>query len=461
MPDSDKSSNDIGGRALRALRQKYSLVGKKHVSSPRAWVVIGLMVGAVAGLVVVSNQSGRVDISGAAGGASGELALVLQAHESPPPFSYGGEGEGQSGNVTDSGSAASEIPAYAGGILRKKESSALQIEFNLYDQSSRSYRVKTIPLAYSSLNKIYFLKITDSGSLEKKESRREELVEGAKLAVEKVGTRYDISVLPTTFEKPKSVAQAETPSDSATCGAIYAPDGVSPGGVLKATVLMINSGESYWSYTAPFDKGDYSLASVDGADNASARWRIARILLPSSPIAPGEAVLFPVKATAPKDAGVYNFEWQMTRHDLAWVSGTCKKSIKVGSVPSSSSDSDAAIPTTDSTGRGLIKMKRVGSDHTAPSAPPTFAWTSRNTAPVSANPANYQNMPAGTHTVYATNVGGYEVRAGICTRSLADPSGCTVPSFPLTPVCTEANCGLVVVVRDNELTKVVFQYLAK
>ena len=106
---------------------------------------------------------------------------------------------------------------------------------------------------------------------------------------------------------------------------------------------------------------------------------------------------------------------------------------------------------------GTVKIKRVGLDLTVNTAPATTAWIDSGT-PSTANVLNLPNTSVGAYTAYASAVSGYTVTAGICNRALANPGGCSLTSFPLTPTCDSARCSIPVTVSKDQLTKVVFLY---
>lgn len=75
-----EDSNSVAERALGAIRQRYVLIGKRAIRGWRAWLVLGLAVGAVAGVLLVANRSGEFGFSLAAG----SNAITLSADPENP-----------------------------------------------------------------------------------------------------------------------------------------------------------------------------------------------------------------------------------------------------------------------------------------------------------------------------------------------------------------------------------------
>lgn len=66
MKQESFSNDRLIERALRSLRKEYLLVGKAHVRAWHVWLLLGIIVGAVAAFVFVVNRSGKFTLSLAA-----------------------------------------------------------------------------------------------------------------------------------------------------------------------------------------------------------------------------------------------------------------------------------------------------------------------------------------------------------------------------------------------------------
>ena len=215
------------------------------------------------------------------------------------------------------------------GTLREKTATSLGIDAVIYDSSIPGYRAKKKTILRSVLRNIFVFTVDSSGLLQKRDGTYKELTVGMELGVEKIEQQFDVSVYPSEVTLTPTTATSTPLGDTAVCAGMSAPDSLDPGEPFTASVIMTNTGPSTWRYAVPLDTGDYDLAAVDGANNPSKSWGVKRVMLPDSPIVPGQSVRFAVSATAPATAGSYTFEWQMTKHNVSWITGTCKKTITV------------------------------------------------------------------------------------------------------------------------------------
>ncbi|MDO8600091.1 MAG: Ig-like domain-containing protein [bacterium] len=72
-------SDTLVERAFQALTKEYTLVGRTHVRVWQAWLLGGIAVGMVTGILFVANRSGRFELSRAEQ-AQGELQAALSAN---------------------------------------------------------------------------------------------------------------------------------------------------------------------------------------------------------------------------------------------------------------------------------------------------------------------------------------------------------------------------------------------
>jgi len=108
---------------------------------------------------------------------------------------------------------------------------------------------------------------------------------------------------------------------------------------------------------------------------------------------------------------------------------------------------------------GNVSIRRVGIAGTISSAPGgTSAFVDSLTSQ-SANPANFTNISAGSHTAFASDKAGFTETAGICNFPIGSAE-CAVSGFPLTPTCAGSFCSVPITVLENQVTKVVFKYVA-
>ncbi len=107
---------------------------------------------------------------------------------------------------------------------------------------------------------------------------------------------------------------------------------------------------------------------------------------------------------------------------------------------------------------GNARIKRVGSDLTVNTAPAgTQAWV--DALPhQSANPADFINLPIGSHTAFTTFVAGYTVGVGICSYPIGGTE-CSVPTFSTTNLtCNTSSCFVPITVASGNVTKIVYRY---
>ncbi|TSC91116.1 MAG: hypothetical protein CEN90_664 [Parcubacteria group bacterium Licking1014_17] len=122
---------------------------------------------------------------------------------------------------------------------------------------------------------------------------------------------------PTPTPTPTLVNDAE-------CVRVKANSPVEVGAVFTATVKMRNTGTKPWS--DPDADGNDQVHKLVGLNPLT--WGTNEVSLPSSPINPGQTVVFHVTATAPTTAGTYGFSWQMIEGQ-EWFGELCSKDIIV------------------------------------------------------------------------------------------------------------------------------------
>ncbi len=171
--------------------------------------------------------------------------------------------------------------------------------------------------------------------------------------------------------------------DSSSVVSSSVPIGVLPGQTFTATITMKNEGTTAWTNTGA---NPYKLGSQSPQDNTT--WGMNRVLLPSSPINPGQNVTFTFSATAPATAGAYTFAWKMLQEGVQWFGQTFTTTINVGN---SAAVVSGSLPTTAATGQvftASIIMKNNGGT----------IWT--NTG---ANPYRLGSQSPQDNTTWGTN----------------------------------------------------------
>jgi GH25 family lysozyme M1 (1,4-beta-N-acetylmuramidase) len=154
--------------------------------------------------------------------------------------------------------------------------------------------------------------------------------------------------------------------DSSSVVSSSVPIGVLPGQTFTATITMKNEGTTSWTNTGA---NPYKLGSQSPQDNFT--WGTNRVLLPSSPIAPGQNVTFTFPATAPVTPGTYTFAWKMVQEGVQWFGVTFSQTINVGNSASVVSASMPTIVATGATFTATISMKNNGGT----------TWTNTGTNP--------------------------------------------------------------------------------
>ena len=112
------------------------------------------------------------------------------------------------------------------------------------------------------------------------------------------------------------------------------------------------------------------------------------ILLPSSPIAPGQNVTFALPVTAPVTPGNYTFAWQMVQEGVQWFGVTYSTTIHVGNSAAVVSANVKAIVATGETFTATITMKNDGGT----------VWTNTGATPYRLGSQTPQN-----NTTWGTN----------------------------------------------------------
>jgi GH25 family lysozyme M1 (1,4-beta-N-acetylmuramidase) len=171
--------------------------------------------------------------------------------------------------------------------------------------------------------------------------------------------------------------------DSSSVVSSSVPVGVLPGQTFTATITMKNEGTTTWTNTGA---NAYKLGSQSPQDNTT--WGTNRVLMPSSPVAPGQNVTFTIPATAPATAGTYTFAWKMVQESVQWFGSTFTTTINVGNSASLVSANVPNIVSTGQTFTATITMKNNGGT----------AWT--NTG---ANPYRLGSQTPQDNTTWGTN----------------------------------------------------------
>lgn len=84
----------------------------------------------------------------------------------------------------------------------------------------------------------------------------------------------------------------------------------SPGQTFPVSVTMQNTGATTWTAA-----GGYKIAPQNPTDNTN--WGVWRMPVPHD-VAPGQNVTWNFTATAPANAGTYNFQWKMVNVNAEW-----------------------------------------------------------------------------------------------------------------------------------------------
>ncbi len=171
--------------------------------------------------------------------------------------------------------------------------------------------------------------------------------------------------------------------DSSSIVSSSVPIGVLPGQTFMASITMKNEGTTAWTNNGA---NPYKLGSQSPQDNST--WGTNRVLLPSSPINPGQNVTFTFPATAPATPGAYTFAWKMVQEGVQWFGVTFSQTINVGDSASVVSASMPTIVATGATFTATITMKNNGGT----------AWT--NTGP---NPYRLGSQSPQNNTTWGTN----------------------------------------------------------
>jgi GH25 family lysozyme M1 (1,4-beta-N-acetylmuramidase) len=143
--------------------------------------------------------------------------------------------------------------------------------------------------------------------------------------------------------------------DGASVTSSSVPVGVLPGQSFTASITLKNNGTTIWTNTGATP---YKLGSQSPQDNTT--WGFNRVLMPSSPVAPGQSVTFSFTATAPAVPGAYAFAWQMVREGVLWFGEPFIQTVNVGNAAAVVS---VSIPSTVSVGQafaGTITLKNTG-----------------------------------------------------------------------------------------------------
>ena len=78
-PSQDQKVQTIVDRTLFVLKKEYVLAGTTRGKSWHAWLIIGLVAGAAAGVILVANRSGQLESSSAKiGGVSAMVSVTTQ-----------------------------------------------------------------------------------------------------------------------------------------------------------------------------------------------------------------------------------------------------------------------------------------------------------------------------------------------------------------------------------------------
>ncbi len=105
--------------------------------------------------------------------------------------------------------------------------------------------------------------------------------------------------------------------DGATVVDGNVPSTVTTGNTFIASITFKNTGTTTWTNTGAHP---YKLGSQNAQDNT--RWGFSRVVMPTSPVAPGNNLTFSFTATAPTSPGTYAFSWKMLEEGVQWFGET-------------------------------------------------------------------------------------------------------------------------------------------
>jgi len=101
-----------------------------------------------------------------------------------------------------------------------------------------------------------------------------------------------------------------------------------------------------------------------------------------------------------------------------------------------------------------VEIVRVGSDNTPVTAPSGTTAKLNTTAPSAANPYIVTNVPNGSYTAFATDVGGYTETVRPCLGTGCFPSGFTSPPLCMDGFCNNGGFGV-----SNNVYRIFFKYI--
>ncbi len=115
------------------------------------------------------------------------------------------------------------------------------------------------------------------------------------------------------------------------------------------------------------------------------------------------------------------------------------------------------VPVISTSSTGDITIERVGVDGTVATAPAgTQGWVDSGVGSSSLNPANFNYLTVGTHTVYASDLPGYTKTVTVCSYARgATPCSSTNVA---TPTCDGSQCFIYVTTAVSTVTRVTVKY---
>jgi hypothetical protein len=128
------------------------------------------------------------------------------------------------------------------------------------------------------------------------------------------------------------------------------------------------------------------------------------------------------------------------------------------STPSRTCSSNVDVNAAAGGGTGELEVKWVGSDLGTGSAPNSAHIKIGSTGPArNSNPYSENNIAEGSYEIFAKDVNGYFVTAGLCITGGGETCA-SIDSFDFLPVCAGGYCKIDVDVVVDEKTRVVFLY---
>ncbi|MFC1768695.1 NBR1-Ig-like domain-containing protein [Nanoarchaeota archaeon] len=117
----------------------------------------------------------------------------------------------------------------------------------------------------------------------------------------------------------RTVTVEAEPENDAECVGHTIPATMDPSETRTVTVTMRNTGTTSWTIADLYRLGIWD-------ENV---WGITRVVLPSSPVNPGETVTFSFTITSPASTGSYDSFWRMLEEGVEWFGDSCGGEVTI------------------------------------------------------------------------------------------------------------------------------------